>query len=94
MGQAQSSSSGVPFLGDLSQVNIYDYVLDKNVIQTMGSACTRGRVDGDVYPWLISDAYLQGNVTIVSPSVCGGTRCPPGYYGTLCSSQIGKFYKI
>nr|KAG5713679.1 hypothetical protein BaRGS_024727 [Batillaria attramentaria] len=90
LGQPHTPSSGQPFQGEISQVNVFSKPLAVAEIEAMGRNCSAGHMQGDVYAWVVSDAYLEGDVAVVTPAMCGGSQCPPGFHGTFCDSETDK----
>ncbi|XP_041364224.1 uncharacterized protein LOC121379643 [Gigantopelta aegis] len=78
------------FRGELSQVNVYSYALKQSVIEDMANNCSTGRRSGNIYNWVIMNTYIENDVQIVRPALCGQSQCPPGYRGTYCDIKIDK----
>ena len=91
MGQKYESADGDnQFGGELSQVNVYSYTLSSLVVYDMANNCSTGRVSGNVYNWVVLDTYVEHDVEIVRPALCGRSQCPAGYRGTYCDIKIGE----
>ena len=72
VGQAQGSFGGdfnasTAFAGELNQINMWSYVVDKNEIARMARYCEYNV--GDVVAWSELKAHTRGNVKIL-PSSC------------------------
>ena len=85
-----SDSTGEYFQGEISQANVFTRALNQSQISTMGSNCSIDQLVGDMYAWPLSDAYLVGEVSVVTPALCGRSRCPPGFYGSYCDLERGN----
>ena len=91
LGEGAGLQNAEPFQGELSQVNIFSSAFQQLDIEALASNCSEEDLPmGDIFAWPIAEAFLEGDVTVLSPSTCEGTECPPGYEGTLCSQAIGK----
>ncbi|KAL5018925.1 hypothetical protein ScPMuIL_004647 [Solemya velum] len=86
----QSVDGQERFMGDLSQVNVYNRGLSAVEISQMAINCSAVQPPGEVYTWLEFDNGSDSGVDIVQPSICGGSNCPPGYRGSLCDILIDK----
>ena len=71
LGQEQDSVGGSfaahqNFLGEMSNVNIWDHVIKDQEIMRMSKSCLTGK--GNVYQWREFKAHVRGSVKIVDPS--------------------------
>ena len=71
LGQEQESVGGSfdanqSFLGEMSDVNIWDHVINDQEIMRMSKSCLTG--EGDVLPWRNFKTHLKGAVEIINPS--------------------------
>ena len=82
--------TGEYFQGEISQANVFTAALDQSQISAMGSNCSVDQLVGDMYAWPLSEAYLIGEVSVVTPALCGRSQCPPGFYGSYCDLERGN----
>ena len=82
--------TGEYFQGEISQANVFTKALDQSQISAMGSNCSDNQLVGDMYAWPLSEAYLIGEVSVVTPALCGRSQCPPGFYGSYCDLERGN----
>lgn len=74
LGQEQDSVGGdfneeESFQGMLSNVNVWDHVLDSTQIEVMSASCLLHELnDPKIYGWI--DFLREGGATIVKPSPC------------------------
>ena len=71
LGQEQESVGGFfdanqSFLGEMSDVNIWDHVIIDQEIMRMSKSCLTG--EGDVLHWRNFKTHLKGAVEIINPS--------------------------
>ena len=71
LGQDQDSVGGGfqtsdSFIGEMTDVNIWDYVITDQEITRMSRSCLTGV--GNVYQWRDFKAHLKGSVQIIKPS--------------------------
>ncbi len=74
IGQEQDSLGGrfdakQSFIGELTDLNIWDKVLDSEEMQLFSNSCHEG--EGSVKKWSDFKTGIIGDVKIVSPSNCG-----------------------
>ncbi|XP_033757629.1 sushi, von Willebrand factor type A, EGF and pentraxin domain-containing protein 1-like [Pecten maximus] len=79
-----------PFEGEISQVNVYSKALSQTAIQAMANNCTTSQELGDRHQWPEFSSYLRGNVSVIMPTICGASTCPPGMKGPRCDLLIDK----
>ena len=73
LGQEQDSEGGgfqsyQSFIGELSGVNVWDYVISSDEISQMSNVCTAE--EGNVITWFDFRSGIRGNVQIIEPSSC------------------------
>ena len=56
------------FIGSLTGVNIWSYVVSSEKIKEMSETCSCG--EGNVYGWYDFKQGIKGNVVLVTPSPC------------------------
>ncbi|XP_021344300.1 uncharacterized protein LOC110444201 isoform X4 [Mizuhopecten yessoensis] len=78
------------FEGEISQVNVYSKALSQMTIQAMANNCTTSQVLGDQHQWPEFSSYIHGNVSVIMPTICGVSTCPPGLKGPRCDKLIDK----
>ncbi|KAL8565044.1 hypothetical protein ACOMHN_003420 [Nucella lapillus] len=78
------------FQGEISQANLFSTALDESQIKSMALNCSDPQLPGDMFAWPQADTYLEGGVTVVTPMICGRSKCAPGFHGTYCSVQTDK----
>ena len=83
-------SSDDQFRGEVSQVNMYSFVLNDTLIQSLSGNCSEVRFAGDIYNWVIFSDHIRNDIIIVEPAICGESQCPPGFRGTYCDIKIGE----
>ena len=83
-------SSGEHFQGEISQANVFAAALNESHISIMGSNCSVDQLVGDMFAWPVSDSYLMGEVSVVTPALCGRSQCPPGFHGAYCDLETGN----
>ena len=71
LGQQQDSVGGGfkpidSFIGEMTDVNIWDHVITDQEITRMSKSCLTGV--GNVYQWRDFKAHLKGSVQIIKPS--------------------------
>ena len=71
LGQDQDSvgggfSAGDSFIGEMTDVNIWDRVITDQEITRMSKSCFTGV--GNVFQWSDFKAHLKGSVQIIKPS--------------------------
>ena len=71
LGQEQDSFGGSfdanqSFLGEMSDVNIWDHVIKDQEIMRMSKSCLTGK--GNVFQWRDFKAHVKGSVQITDPS--------------------------
>ena len=77
LGQDQDSYGGGfetknAFVGDLSQVNMWDRVLSGDDISGMSKGCHSE--DGNVFKWSDFKSGVHGDATVVTPGSCGARQ--------------------
>ncbi|XP_069124135.1 uncharacterized protein [Argopecten irradians] len=91
LGQRSASvTARNPFEGEISQVNVYSLALSQTAIQAMANNCTTSQELGDRHQWAEFSSYLLGNVSVIMPTICGASTCPPGMKGPRCDQVIDK----
>ena len=78
------------FHGEVSRVNLYSRALTSGEIAIMARNCSSFPEQGDITKWVGFDDFLLNDVSKISPGICGGDDCPPGYRGSNCDILIGK----
>ena len=71
LGQEQDSAGGSfdanqSFLGEMSDVNIWDHVIKDQEIMRMSQSCSTG--EGNMFQWRNFKAHVKGSVQIIDPS--------------------------
>ena len=71
LGQDQDSVGGdfkpiESFIGEMTDVNIWDHVITDQEITRMSKSCLTGV--GNVFQWRDFKAHLKGSVQIIKPS--------------------------
>ncbi|XP_052070613.1 uncharacterized protein LOC127709241 isoform X2 [Mytilus californianus] len=77
------------FHGMISQVNLYDSVLNESEITTGGNNCSISMPTGTVFRWQEFASYVNSEtagVDVIEPSLCGSEACPLGYEGEWCNA--------
>ncbi|KAL9978894.1 hypothetical protein ACROYT_G016477 [Oculina patagonica] len=64
------------FIGTLTNVNVWSYVLSENSIENLAKYCFL--VEGDIYAWSDFIYGVRGNTGITSPSFCQPSGRPDG----------------
>ena len=78
------------FHGIISQVNMYDSMLNATYIATESGNCSISMPSGTVFRWQDFSSYINSGVEVIEPSVCRNGGCPTGYSGQFCNSTKGK----
>ena len=78
------------FHGIISQVNMYDSMLNATYIATESGNCSISMPSGTVFRWQDFSSYINSGVEVIEPSVCRSGGCPTGYSGQFCNSTKGK----
>ena len=73
IGQEQDSFGGdfdpsQNYIGELTDLNIWNRVLDANKILKLSKSCHKGR--GNVKKWSDFKVGIRGDVRVISPSAC------------------------
>jgi len=71
LGQEQDSVGGSfdarqCFIGEMTGVNIWDYVIGEQEIKLMSKSCLAGM--GNVFQWCDFKPHVKGSVKIIKPS--------------------------
>ncbi|CAG2185791.1 Fibropellin-3,Sushi, von Willebrand factor type A, EGF and pentraxin domain-containing protein 1,Fibropellin-1 [Mytilus edulis] len=87
-GQATEDSNST-FHGMISQVNLYDTVLNESEITKGGKNCSISMPVGSVFRWQEFTSYIStetAGVNVIEPSLCGSDECPLSYEGEWCNT--------
>ncbi|KAJ8319256.1 hypothetical protein KUTeg_004347 [Tegillarca granosa] len=91
LGQAAANIDGPrQFHGELSQLNVYNTALEPTLIKSMATNCSIDRHAGDRHQWTEFSSYIEHGIDVVIPTICGSSKCPPGFRGSLCNIPIDK----
>lgn len=78
------------FHGIISQVNMYDSMLNATDIATGSGNCSVIMPSGTVFRWQDFSSHINSDVEVIEPSVCRSGGCSTGYSGQFCNSTKGK----
>ena len=79
------------FHGLISQLNVYDHILNSTTISNSSDNCSVSVSPGTVFRWQQFSAYVRPGIGVEEPSVCGSEVCPGDYNGQFCDDSVGKF---
>ncbi|XP_033113942.1 uncharacterized protein LOC117114394 [Anneissia japonica] len=82
--------SGADFVGEVSRLNLFSNVLSAEEVAARSANCSAAQDQGNLIQWVTMAVDINGDVSKIVPSVCGGSSCPEGYQGTLCNILIDK----
>ncbi|XP_070569244.1 uncharacterized protein [Ptychodera flava] len=77
------------FKGEITQLNVYGRLFSTDEIVSTASSCTQN-APGEIVQWVTMDNQLTGDVIKQMPSSCGSLKCPDGYTGKSCETEIDK----
>lgn len=78
----------------ISQVNLYDTVLNESEITKGGKNCSINMPVGSVFRWQEFTSYIStetAGVNVIEPSLCGSDECPLSYEGEWCNTTEGNY---
>eukprot|EP00794_Sanderia_malayensis_P018983 gene18983-20890_t len=88
-GSLANSSNNGSFIGQISQVGVWNRVLTVDQRASLMANCSTNLTD-TLRSWIHLTASMGPDVRIVEPTSCGRNICPPAFTGQFCETEIDK----